>query len=1428
MSNLALTQFKIDEIFQSTSSLCSLPLLQNEHFLPFNNPLTVEPLSFKEPFLYNSNHCVAPIGDKGIALHRDARTLNMLQNLLLHSQSVANPYSIQAQHCAFTSDNSKNTVNFDTDSVSIILDTGATAAFTFCMTDFSAFKVMNSKVNGLGSLHIRGIGTVQYSVINDTGKEAILSIDNAYYVPDLKTRLISPQQICAQHKSGTYSGTATAFAISWGANTKTVEINSSNNLPIMHTASGLTNGVSLFKALQSGPISTSNITRRKIPIFGAHNAHNQICVNCSISHCPDCMIKVSAFTSTILDMSKVQNMTDDQRELLHLHESVGHLAFGTLISFARKGLLPAKFKSIDPPTCITCILGKQHKLSRSRDNKISGKSITQPGDLIHMDQCIVTTPGRPMTLSGKNNRDKITCFTIYVDQVSHRIHIHFQSSTDAKQTLQGKHRLEKYGHKFNVNLKHFRADNGVFKSKDIMFDIEKQNQDISFCGVNAHHQNGVAERHIRTVVERGRTNFIHAATKWPKALPTDLWTFAVNYSVHQWNHTPRPDLGFMTPTEKFQGIDFDCRSAKTKHFSASLHPFGCPVFVLDEQLQKGQTIPKFGKRSRVGIFMGHSSHHSDNVYLVLNPETDYITPQYHVVFDNKFQTVDIEKSTDSWKIWDTLAEFNRQHPKPYIDLQLPSFEKRSPEGGVTSLHNEHLPVHTKQSQPLKKASMSPPEGDIQPSHDDVPKDEAQQSHNIDFRTLLKNVRFKLPSSPQSNKHSNKTSGSKKTDSRHKMHAKAKRKYNKKQYIPDPTQRTISTGARRSTRTKHRSKRAREAARDQAIQAMLATYDKLNKLEPNLNKLSFTEQIDRIQNLASTVEGEFSDLCPWALAASANPNILSHSQAKRADDWEEFVKAMKDEINRMIKNNIFKLVKKSIVPINQRILRAVWSHRRKTTPSGEVYRHRSRLCVDGSQQQHGVDYTETYSPVVSWTTVRILMILAKIFGLHMRQVDYVQAFPQAYLPEGENVFMEIPDGYDMGDKDKHDYCLQLVKNCYGLKQAAYNWNNLLKSGLISLGFKASEHDPCLYIKEDVICVIYVDDTLFFSKDPSKVDKVISNLQKLNFELTDEGDVDAFLGIKVEQLPDGTINMTQPELINRVITTLGLDGESKQHKVPAVSRPLHAHKDGAEREKKWNYRSVIGMLTYISRNTRPDIEYAVHQCARFQLNPKKAHENAVTRIGRYLLGTRNKGLHFKPDMSKLENLECYVDADFAGNYMKEINDDPASCKSRTGCVIKYAGCPIHWFSRMQSEISLSTTEAEYIALSTAARELLPMRHLLSEIALTMNIITKAPNVNCTLFEDNIGAETLAKAPKMNPRTKHIAIKYHFFREAVKSNILRIRRIDTKKQLADIFTKPTPLSTLEPLRKEIMGWLTMFKRNVNENVDHLGISCNLACIN
>jgi hypothetical protein len=144
---------------------------------------------------------------------------------------------------------------------------------------------------------------------------------------------------------------------------------------------------------------------------------------------------------------------------------------------------------------------------------------------------------------------------------------------------------------------------------------------------------------------------------------------------------------------------------------------------------------------------------------------------------------------------------------------------------------------------------------------------------------------------------------------------------------------------------------------------------------------------------------------------------------------------------------------------------------------------------------------------------------------------------------------------------------------------------------------------------------------------------------------------------------------------------------------LSDILQADQDGPPREHNWNYRAIIGMLTYLSTSTRPDIAFAVHQCARFSVAPRRSHEIAIRRIVRYLKGTHAKGYILRP--TSTPTLDCFVDADFAGLWSSTISSDPTSVKSRTGYIITFASCPVLWSSKLQSEIALSTTEAEYIA-------------------------------------------------------------------------------------------------------------------------------------
>ena len=197
----------------------------------------------------------------------------------------------------------------------------------------------------------------------------------------------------------------------------------------------------------------------------------------------------------------------------------------------------------------------------------------------------------------------------------------------------------------------------------------------------------------------------------------------------------------------------------------------------------------------------------------------------------------------------------------------------------------------------------------------------------------------------------------------------------------------------------------------------------------------------------------------------------------------------------------------------------------------------------------------------------------------------------------------------------------------------------------------------------------------------------------------------------------------------------------------------------------------------------------------------HGKALKRIGRYLLATRDKGMILRPNDT---SFDCYADAGFAGDFIKDFSDDPDCARSRTGFVIKYGGCPIIWCSKLQTEITLSSTEAEYVALSQALREVIPLMNLMKEMA-TMghDVGTTKPRIHCRVFEDNSGALIMAKEHKSRPRTKHIAVKYHHFREHVERGDITVHPIGTNDQIADLLTKPLPIEKFVRHRISFLGW-------------------------
>ena len=235
----------------------------------------------------------------------------------------------------------------------------------------------------------------------------------------------------------------------------------------------------------------------------------------------------------------------------------------------------------------------------------------------------------------------------------------------------------------------------------------------------------------------------------------------------------------------------------------------------------------------------------------------------------------------------------------------------------------------------------------------------------------------------------------------------------------------------------------------------------------------------------------------------------------------------------------------------------------------------------------------------------------------------------------------------------------------------------------------------------------------------------------------------------------------------------------------------------------------MLLYLSGHTRPDLAYSVSQVARFMFNPKHSNEIALKRIGRYLIGTKDKGMIIKPTASI--GIDAYPDADFAGLYGYESNDDPVCVCSQTGFVITVAGCPIYWSSKLQTETATSTMEAETIALGSCCRELLPIIALVNEVGVAIGIKKFYDNdsdssiMHVTIHEDNSGALILATAPppQFTPRSKHYAIKTIWFREQIIEKKIKVVPIETRLQLGDIFTKMPPQVTFEFLQNLLQGW-------------------------
>ena len=1068
-------------------------------------------------------------------------------------------------------------------------------------------------------------------------------------------------------------------------------------------------------------------------------------------------------TSTVNEDASIAATNRKKARLFTIHEKLGHLSFATLQLMARSGLISKDLATIDPPTCPGCAYGKARRLQwrhKGARNRKSIRSATKPGQVISVDQLVSPTHGFVPIHRGNPTKKRYIGATIFVDHYSDFTYCHLMTEMNATTTVEAKLAFERLLATHNVIASHYHCDNGLFDTKLFRTNVSTAKQTMSFCGVNAHHQNGKAERRIGDVTTGTRTSLLHASHRWPIAIDSSLWPSAMKNYVNLRNNLPSTfikgikigrkqssDQFISSPLSKLSGLEI------TPDLS-TFHPFGSPVYVLKSKLQAGQSHNKWSDRSRVGIFLCHSPDHAANVPLVLNTATANVSPQFHCLYDDAFATCKTDANFRSlWQAKSRRVLASTPVPNTvHNSVPLPPHTPSTVTPAATLPDIFDHPWDTSLSNPLPRVSFDMPVIRNPPVLAPAAPVAPTLPPSVDTPTINP-----LP----------------------------------------PLAPVITTRSGRSIRppsrfgdTSHSSIHAYSTTFSHDFNTTSACI-----LQPS--QASYSEP----HPMALMCEHVFAHI-------TTDPDTMTLSEALRQPDRDKFLAAMQKELNDHITRGHWTVLPTKNIPPHKKRLPMVWTMKRKRNPIGEIIKWKARLCAGGHRSVEFVDYWDTYSPVVSWQTIRLVFTLAIVNNWHIHSIDFVMAFPQAdvktdiYMipPKVPNDFY-IPDLPKFTDRFLNTY--KLLKNLYGLKDAGRTWNHHLKAGLFKRGWVQSPIDECLFTKQGLILILYVDDACIISPCKKKILAEINSL-KQDYALTDEGTLHDYLGTRFDRHTDGSVTLTQPRMIERALDIVGLshsDVHIKLHDTPAITT-LTPGVTSRPRLQQWNYRSAVGCLSYIQAMVRPDITFAVQQCARFCHSPSQDHEEAVKRICRYLLGTRNKGIILRPDKSK--GLECYVDADWAGAWTFSSSFDPLSTHSRTGFVILYAGCPILWKSKIQSITALSTTEAEYIALSSALREVIALIQLLEDLHSNgLPIHCATPKIKCRTFEDNMSCLNLATNHKTRPRTKHLSIRLHHFRSHIVNKIISIEHVATTQQLADIFTKPLPKVQFCKLRMDLMLW-------------------------
>ena len=592
---------------------------------------------------------------------------------------------------------------------------------------------------------------------------------------------------------------------------------------------------------------------------------------------------------------------------------------------------------------------------------------------------------------------------------------------------------------------------------------------------------------------------LHAISRWPGVVSTRLWPYAMRYANAVRNQmADKPDGS--SPLSRFSGVEVN---SNMKDF----HVFGAPVYALQDGLASGSGgVHHWYPRSRLGMYIGPSPRHARTVGLVLNIQTGLVSPQFHVKYDDFFETVRSSAGNPQVpSLWQEKAGFR----EPLVSIPAPEARLK-----------KKLPSkkNTAEEERFQEAINQYPNG-----NEEIPESEQINVTESENEDINNSEPIQGPTDmPQEQTTTMEPS---------------------EQPIQSQEDTGVGNGAAREPPTTRSGRKVKWSRKFQ------------EGMESHTTSVVDDAYYDALHQEDYRIQEEMTN--PFSFAASSDPDTMYYHQAMRQPDKKEFVKAMVKEFNDHCDRGHWVVVKRTDVPEGQRILDAVWAMKRKRDiKTRAIIKYKARLNVHGGQQQYGINYFETYAPVVNWFAVRLLLALSLLFGWQTRQIDFVLAYPQA--PIECDMDMNLPRGIIVPGYSNKEYCLKLVKNIYGQKQAGRVWNQYLCEGLKNLGFKKSKWDECVWFRSDAVFIFYVDDAILLIKENKVADAIIQDFQdqrktKNKFIIEDCGNLGDYLEINTEHLPNGKIKLSQPHLIESIIQDVKPTGK-KDKRIPAPSTQL----------------------------------------------------------------------------------------------------------------------------------------------------------------------------------------------------------------------------------------------------------------------------------